>query len=195
MTIGGTGQGRLWSVLFRDSLSLMGLDVSRPAAQTFSSGSDGLDGALTLANSLGVVLFDPVDTARGGCVLDPGRRGVYDFTTITIGAGTSLILRADKVNKTVHWLATGNIVISGTVNLDGERHGDERPEPASSGRDSRLWWYAGGLGGRTYPPTAPATPGEGPGGGSGGYTTAPFCSPTTPCGRGVTFTGTGTSFP
>lgn len=169
---------------------MMVLDVSQPAAQSFSSGSDESDGALTLANSLGVVFFDPVDTARWGRVLDPDGDGVYHFTTITIGAGTSLRLRADKLNKPVHWLATGNVVISGTVNLDGEN--------ASATNDLSLrrlaaipgsGGYAGGLGGRTNPPTAPATPGEGPGGGSGGHTTAPFCSPSTICGRGGTFTG------
>jgi hypothetical protein len=40
-------------------------------AQTFSSGSDGSDGALTIAASQGTIIFDPRDTARWGRVLDP----------------------------------------------------------------------------------------------------------------------------
>src|SRR5688500_8639447 len=107
-----TGPRSLQSLLLLGLGLVTALAVSRPAAQGFNSGSDGSDGALTLANSQGIIVFDPHDTARWGRVLDPDGDGVYHFTTITIGFATTLRLQGDKVNKPVHWLATGNVVIT-----------------------------------------------------------------------------------
>lgn len=163
-----------------------------PAAQSFSSGSDGSDGALTLTTA-GTVVFDPFDTARWGKVLDADGAGVYNFTTITIGAGVTVRLGGDKVNRPVYWLASGNVVISGTIDLRGADHnsrattGTPDPDirrlvaiPGSGG-------YAGGAGGRDVPRVEP-TPGEGPGGGVGGVVGCNF-NQSARCGRGGTFTG------
>jgi hypothetical protein len=157
--------------------------------QTFTSGSDGSDGALNLPTGSGIVIFDPFDENRWGKVLDPDGDGVYNFTTITIAAGTTLKLRGDKVNRPVYWLASGDVVISGTVDLSGgagtRASADVNARrilavPGSGG-------YAGGAGGRTTPLLA-ETPGEGPGGGTGGvgFVCDGFFSV---CGRGAMFAG------
>jgi hypothetical protein len=86
-------------------------------AQSFDSGSDESDGPLTLAANLGTVVFDPFEQSRWGKVLDPDGDGVYNFTTITINSGTTLKLRGDKVNRPMYWLAFGNVVINGTIDL------------------------------------------------------------------------------
>ena len=91
----------------------------KPAAQAFSSGSDGSDGALVIAQNAGTIVFDPTDTARWGKVLDPDGDAVYNFTTITIGSGSSLKLRGDTINRPVFWLATGDIVVNGTLDVSG----------------------------------------------------------------------------
>src|SRR5688572_25165523 len=83
------------------------------AAQGFSSGSNGSDGALTVAVSQGTIVFDPRDTARWGRVLDADGDGVFHFTTISVGSGTTLVMSGDKINKPVHWLATGDVTITG----------------------------------------------------------------------------------
>src|SRR5258708_2579680 len=88
-------------------------------AQSFNSGSDGSDGALTLSANLGTIVFDPFEQSRWGKVLDPDGDGVYNFTTITIGSGTTLKLMADKVNRAIYWLASGDVAISGTIDLSG----------------------------------------------------------------------------
>ncbi len=89
-----------------------------PLAQTFTSGSDGSDGALAIATNSGTILFDPLDTARWGKVLDADGDGVYNFTTISIGSGSTLILRGDKVNRPLYWLASGAVVVSSNSALD-----------------------------------------------------------------------------
>jgi hypothetical protein len=144
--------------------------VQRPTAQTFTSGSDGSDGALTLATGAGTVIFDPFDTARWGKVLDADGDGVYNFTTISIAQNTTLVLRGDKVNRPLYWLASGGVVVSGTINLSGSAGAANQANELEVRRVLAIpgpGGYAGGSGGRQTPPL-PATPGEGPGGGSGG---------------------------
>jgi hypothetical protein len=188
----GKGNRHPWIVLCLELALVAILDVSRPAAQTFSSGSDGSDGALTLGDFAGDILFDPRDSARWGRVLDADGDGVYNFTTITIGFGTRLRLRGDKVNRPVHWLASGDVVIAGVIDLNGE-HGVATNDlslrrvaaiPGSGG-------YAGGLGGRSTEPAVPSTPGEGPGGGSGGQANTANCpyGLDAICGNSGVFTG------
>src|SRR5438128_10071653 len=76
---------------------------TRAGTQSFSSGSDGSDGALTVPANAGTIVFEPMDTARWGKVLDPDGDGVYNFTTITISSGSTLKLQGDKVNRPVFW--------------------------------------------------------------------------------------------
>jgi hypothetical protein len=160
-------------------------------AQPFSSGSDGSDGALDLPASLGTVIFDPFDTARWGRVLDIDGDGVYNFTTITIGANSTLRLTGDKVNRPLYWLASGNVVIAGTLDLSGaagipnpNADLDVRRQQAVPGPGG----FTGGAGGRTVAPLVP-TPGEGPGGGSGGVPNTCGQFGNFQCGRGGSFVG------
>ncbi len=180
-----------WTALSGLVLSLVVvLATMTSRAQTFNSGSDGSDGALTIPANAGTIVFDPTDIARWGRILDPDGDGVYNFTTITINSGSTLRLRGDKVSKPVHWLATGDVVINGVLDLSGATGVGTtdlsvRRQVAIPGSGG----FAGGAGGTYSNPSAvPATPGEGPGGGTGGNPCGTG-STTTKCGNGGTFTG------
>lgn len=125
-------------------------------AQSINSGSTGVDGALNLVTP-GTILFDP--TALG---LDADGDNVFHFTTINIGAGVTVKLTNAKLKgKSVIWLASGAVTISGTIDLNGangQMAGDGNtanhlPEPGPGG-------FHGGLGGT---PSAGPTLGAGPG--------------------------------
>ena len=73
-------------------------------AQTFSSGSTGADGA-----------FAPTTTTT--LVLPP--TGVFNFTTINIPAGVTVTFTRNAANTPVTMLASGNVVLAGTINLNG----------------------------------------------------------------------------
>jgi len=155
-------------------------------AQTFISGSNGSDGALTLM-APGTILFDPKDTATFGRVLDPDGDNVFHFTEITIGPGVTLKLSGKILTGPVFWLASGAVNIDGTIDLDGENgYADNtigntsKRIPAAPGSGG----YSGGVGGTFVvgSPSLPvAQPGNGPGGGPAG---APFS-----VGGNATFTG------
>jgi hypothetical protein len=179
--------GRLWMVGLNGLLAALTIFIANVTseAQSFSSGSDGSDGALTLAVNQGTVVFDPFDSARWGRVLDADGDGVYHFTTITINSGTTLRFQGDRLNRPVYWLASGNVVINGSdLDLSGAAGTDTvdlrvRRQVAIPGSGG----YAGGAGGIAGTSVL-ATPGEGPGGGSG----LVACSPPV-CGQGGTFSG------
>ena len=133
-------------------------------AQSFSSGSTQVDGAYSPTVSGD---FDP-----GVLGINSAGDNVFNFTTINIPAGVTIRLRASKVrNMPVVWLASGNVTIAGTLNLDGDTGYTldasnptqiaqlRRPaEPGAGG-------YYGGLGARGgVGPEA----GAGPGGGAAG---------------------------
>ena len=155
-------------------------------AQSFPSGSDDSDSALTVEPNQGVIIFDPRDTARWGKVLDPDGDGVYNFTTITINAGSTLRLQGDKVNRPVYWLASGDVVINGTLDLSGASGGGTSdPNVRRQGAIPGSGGFAGGAGGDgTFSPT----PGDGPGGGIGGARCVSSTDPRV-CGAPGTFTG------
>ncbi len=149
-------------------------------AQTFNSGSNGSDGALSLTTA-GTYTFDPNDTVTFGRVLDADGDGVYNFTTINIAAGVILKITGSKVNRPVYWLATGAVTISGQIDLSGQG-----AMPTTSNLDQRriasipgAGGYPGGVGG--FGTGVPAQAGQGPGGGAAG-------TPSTN-GKGGNFTG------
>jgi hypothetical protein len=126
---------------------------------TFSSGSTGADGPLTYDGNLGVIYFPPA-----GLGMRPNN--VYNFTTITIGKGTTVRLSGWVLNGPVYWLATGDVNIDGTIDLTGQagylsatgNPSTRAPsEPGAGG-------YAGGVGALGVGQLA--TAGNGPGGGS-----------------------------
>jgi hypothetical protein len=102
--------------------------------------------------------------------------GVFNFTTITIPAGVSVHLTANRLNTPVYWLATGKVDIEGTLDLSGAPGAKggtadvDKRLPAAAGSGG----YAGGVGGNTSGQYA--TSGSGPGGGAAG---------TSPCVNGV----------
>jgi hypothetical protein len=109
-----------WLRILWFALGLITLGMGAGMAQTFNSGSTGADGAFDLSNTPPgtVIEFDPVSFTP---VLDADGDSVYHFTTITIPEGVTLRLRADKAGSApLHWLATGAVVINGTLDLNGE---------------------------------------------------------------------------
>jgi hypothetical protein len=136
------------------------------AGQSFNSQSDGSDGALdfTHVEPGTTVIFDP---PAFDPPLDPDGDNVFHFTTINIPEGVTVQLRATELNwAPVHWLAGGEVIIDGVINLRGENGHVANPptmeewRPAIPGPGG----FPGGVGGNM----GRGTPGLGPGGGQGG---------------------------
>ena len=143
------GQRLSWAgLLFAPGLAL---------GQGFSSGSNGSDGALNVAGGQGVVVFDPAALSIDG----DGDR-VFHFTTVQVGAGTTLRFPASTLGqgRPIVWLASGQVTIDGILDLNGATGGSgvTAQLPADAGAGG----FAGGTGGTSLvPPKA----GSGPGGG------------------------------
>ncbi len=168
---------------------LLGLAVVATNGQTFNSGSNGSDGALTLTTP-GTIQFDP---RTFNPPLDADGDGIYHFTTITVGTGVTVRLSGRVLNGPVIWLATGQVTIDGTLDLTGEqghRGAYSIPSerfPAYPGAGG----FFGGMGGRfgsadEIPAQAGGGPvagsaagfsGNGSNGGSGGYGGNSFAVP------------------
>ena len=132
--------------------------------QTFSSTSNGSDGALSLTTP-GTVLFDP---KTFNPPLDADGDGIYHFTTITIAAGVTVRLRGDIINTPVIWLAQGAVQINGTIDASGQ----DSFNAASTTQRTLTLPGAGGFGGG-YPGVGGNPPGAGLGPG-GGATACPI---------------------
>lgn len=135
------------------------------AAGTVDSGSDGSDGALELTYfQPKTIELDPRDpTGEFGGALDADGDNQYHFTSVHIGPNVTLKLSSRWLGSTpVVWRVSGDVLIEGTIDLDGEPgHDDGEPSlPSFAGAGG----YGGGKGGR---PSAPGTAGSGPG--AGGY--------------------------
>lgn len=138
----------------------------------FSSGSNGSDGALSIPNGSGTVIFDPV--ALG---IDLDGDNIFHFTTITIGSDSTLVLKASKLRKntSVVFLASGAVSISTNagLNLSGENGVTMGSSPQTTRRPAEPGpgGFAGGLSNRYNPSTGamitPATDGFGPAGARG----------------------------
>ncbi|MEZ6186473.1 MAG: hypothetical protein R3F62_15870 [Planctomycetota bacterium] len=128
------------------------------SAQTFDSGSDGSDGALSFQPNSGVIVFDPV--ALGLDASD----NVFNFTTIDVPTGTAVVLSAEVLGegKPVYWLASGNVTITGVIDLDGE---DGAPFQFNQGQTPSIAGAGGYNGGRGGVLGGRGHPGNGPGGG------------------------------
>lgn len=126
--------------------------------QTFSSTSNGSDGALSLTTP-GTVLFDPRTFTPP---LDADGDGIYHFTTITVAAGVTVRLRGDIINAPVIWLAQGAVQINGTIDASGQ----DGFSAASTTQRTLTLPGAGGYGGG-YPGVGGNPPGAGLGPGAG----------------------------
>jgi hypothetical protein len=153
---------RVWLVL--TSLAMVASSYAQP---NFGSGSTGSDGALNLTTP-GTILFDPTSFNPP---LNPKGDNIYNFTTINIGAGVIVRLSGRNLNGPLYWLATGNVTIAGTIDLNGENGaGYTNTESARVVAYPGAGGYAGGVGGgrSTIGTVLAPQPGSGPGGGAAG---------------------------
>jgi hypothetical protein len=79
-------------------------------AQSFSSGSTGVDGDL-IVNTPGVTVFTAKPVGGGN---------VYNFKTIQIAAGSTLKLSGDVFPVPLYFLAQGPVTVTGTIDLSGQ---------------------------------------------------------------------------
>ena len=114
-------------------------------AQAFNSGSTGADGALNI-------------TADTTLQLPPN--GVFNFTTINVAAGRTLKFTKNSLNTPIYLLATGDVIIAGTINLSGTNANGGAPGVGGPGG------FDGGAGGFGIGASTAAGDGLGPGGGS-----------------------------
>jgi hypothetical protein len=95
--------------LGRMLLLIAGLLATEPAhAQTFTSGSDGTDGA-----------FSPSCTPPCTLTIPLREGGIYNYTTITIAPNITVTYTRNSTNTPVTLLATGAVVIQGTIDVSG----------------------------------------------------------------------------
>jgi hypothetical protein len=97
-------------------------------AQSFDSGSTGVDGALVLTTpgpvDFGSTAFRPrLNSATGN---------IYHFTSIYVAKDVVVKLSAKVLRNPVFWLSQGPIVIDGTIDLDGA-DGDVTPSVPGAG--------------------------------------------------------------
>ena len=125
--------------------------VASEAANNFVSGSTGADGA-----------FNPTVNT----VVNLPASGVMNYTTINIPSNITVTFTPNALNTPVYLLATGNVTISGTVNVNGGNATTTTPGVGGPG---------GFNGGYAYTPyNVVGGSGLGPGGGPGsGPTTTP----------------------
>lgn len=83
---------------------LLALGSASALAQPFNSGSTGADGPFAPATSTTLPL---------------PATGVFNFTTVNIPAGVSVTFSRNAANTPVTMLATGDVIIAGTINVNG----------------------------------------------------------------------------
>ena len=137
-------RNRIFLILFASIISLF-IGVSSLSAQ-FLSGSDETDGALDIT----------VDTT-----VDLDADGIFHHTTINVAEGATLTFNANDLNTPIHLLATGNVLIEGTIDVRGKPGTSSPPTGGKGG--------PGGFDGGD-PGIIGAEPGDGhgPGGGKAG---------------------------
>jgi hypothetical protein len=122
----------------------------------FNSGSTGADGALNITSNT---------------VLPVQADGVHNYTTINVNGGVTLSFSPNATNSPVVFLASGDVTISGAINLDGATgRGTGDPLSGSPGNEAQPGpgGFPGGIGGvpTTQGGTNLGKPGGGPGGGA-----------------------------
>lgn len=91
---------------FVSLIAIVFLYPSSSFAQTFTSGSTGGDGAFAPSSDINLVL--PPD-------------GVFHYTTVNIPAGVTVTYSHNSANTPVTILATGDVNIEGTIDLNGKK--------------------------------------------------------------------------
>lgn len=134
--------------------SFVALAAMPVGAQTFSSGSTGADGP-----------FNPSCTPTPCTVtVTLPESGVFNFTTVDIASGVRVTFTKNAANTPVTILASGDMTIAGSFNVNGQNAGKFSPGPGGPGG------FDGGMGGSSTA-SLDGTAGLGPGGGGGGDTT------------------------
>jgi len=126
--------------------------------QGFISGSDGSDGPLNLTTA---GTFDLSSLGK-----DPDGDNVYQFTTINIANGVTLTVSGQKINGPVVFLAQGDAVVAGTIDLQGAK--GHLPTVIPSERLPSVPGAGGFPGGAGGDSINAAQPGGGPAGGTAG---------------------------
>jgi hypothetical protein len=135
----------------------------------FVSGSTGADGA-----------FSPTASTE----LQVPSNGVFNFTTVNIPYGVTVTFKKNAANTPVYILATGNITIQGTINVNGKNAVND-----AGGGKSGPGGFDGGTGGYIASPS-PGGKGLGPGGGGGGSSTCAYGGGGSFGSAGATLSGT-----
>jgi hypothetical protein len=151
-------------------VSLLLAAVPLSAQNSFNSGSTGADGAFAPATTQSIAVPDS---------------GVFNFTTVNIPTGVTITFTRNATNKPLTIRASGDVVIAGTINVDGK--------PGNSNGNGGLGGpggFNGGPGGYGFDQSFSGTAGDGPGGGGGGTGSATNSSPGTGGGGGYGSAGT-----
>jgi hypothetical protein len=90
--------------IFRGLAILLSLLLTGTLACAFTSGSTGADGA-----------FKPTSDTQ--LQLPPD--GIFNFTTVDIPQGVTVTFKKNTANTPVYILATGDVTIAGTINVNG----------------------------------------------------------------------------
>lgn len=132
-------------------LTLLCGTIAARAQNTFSSGSTGADGALAPTSDQTVQV--PAS-------------GVFNYTTVNIPSGVTVKFTPNARNTAVTILASGNVTVAGTINVDGQTG-----LASGFGGPGGPGGFRGGSGGLNSDSFA-GTNGDGPGGGGGGAASA-----------------------
>lgn len=159
------------------------LAVSTAAASITVPGANGTSGVLNITENTTIDLslaatgqWDATNSANG--IYDPDQWAVvFNYSSVTIAAGATLTFENHPSRAPVVWLVSGDVVIDGTISLDGEKYqvAPDLSEPGPGGFRGGSAPYLSGPG---------ASAGFGPGGGfynsssnaglAGGYATEAF---------------------
>ena len=145
-----------WALL--GALCFLAAAVNVRAQNSFTSGSTGADGPFAPTTSQTILVPDS---------------GVFNFTTVNIPVGVTITYTRNNLNnKPVTILASGDVVIAGSINIDG-KGGSSNGFGGVGGPGG----FGGGSGGYGFDQSFSGVPGEGPGGGGGGLGSATLTSP------------------
>jgi hypothetical protein len=120
------------------------------AQGTFSSGSTGADGAFAPTTSQTIQVPDS---------------GVFNYTTVNIPSGLTITYTRNSKNTPVTILASGNVTISGVINISGE---NGKVHGGGFGGPGGFNGGAGGFNTGVNGEILAGINGDGPGGGIGG---------------------------
>lgn len=141
-----------WFATVAVVLSLFCAAATLQAQNTFSSGSTGADGPFAPATTQSIAVPNS---------------GVFNFTTVNIPSGVTITFTRNSSNKPLIILASGDVVIAGTIIIDGKPGNSN-----GSGGFGGPGGFNGGSGGYGFDQSFAGVPGDGPGAGGGGISSA-----------------------